>query len=332
MPSPSGSLASLRPELGSLMEFDLAADRQGFIAYSIAPVLKVGVPSGTYGVIKLEELLKKRNHLARAMGAGYNRDTFQFDDDSFATMELGAEQPVDDRAARIYADYFDAEAMAAALARDAVLRKAEIRVADLIFNTTTWTGSDLTTAVTNEWDDATNATPVTDVRAAAKKVWNKTGIWPNALIINRFVLGNLRVCDQIKDAIASTGAGESTLQRRITAAQIAEALDLDFVLVSGSAKNAADEGIARSLSPIFSDEYAMVARVAVTDNIAEPCVARTFHYTADGSEIGGMIESYRDEAIRSDVIRVRHDVQEKVMGASGAVGKYFGHLLSNITT
>ena len=102
---------------------------------------------------------------------------------------------------RKYRDYFDAEQVCTARAIDAVRRNAEKRIADLIFNATTWTGSTLTTGITHEWDDAANATPIVDVNAARKKVWELTGMWPNALVINRNVFNNLRTLDEIKEAI-----------------------------------------------------------------------------------------------------------------------------------
>jgi hypothetical protein len=70
----------------------------------------------------------------------------------------------------------------------------------------------------------------------------------------------------------------------------------------------------------------MVCRVATGLDIREACIGRTFHWSADGSSIGGTIEEYRDETVRSAIIRVRHDVDEVVMYPQA------GHLLSNITT
>jgi hypothetical protein len=329
MPSPSSSLATLRPDLaGSMEEFDLAADRQGFIAYQVLRAIEAGAQAGVYGKIAIEELLKKRDHLARAPGAGYSRDTFKFTTGSYACHEYGHEEPVDDRQARMYRNYFDAEVIAAARARDAVLRGAEIRAADLIFNATTWNDASLSTAITLEWDENhyTTAIPITDVNAAAQKVWDGTGIWPNALVICRKTFRHLRNIDQIKDAIASAGAGDSVLQRRITLAQLAQAFDLDYILVAGSAKNTADEGQSASLSSIWNDEYAMVCRVAETADISEPCIGRVIHWADDGSSIGGTMESYRDETVRGDIIRARHDVDEIVMYTE------LGHLLSNVTT
>lgn len=324
--NPSGTLSSLRPDLGaSLEQFDLAMDRQGFIALQVLPVIETAVASGTFGKIPLKELLKNAE-TRRTSRSNYNRGDWQFTEDNFATKEYGFEEPVDDRDAKLYANYFDAEMIAVELARDTVMRAHEKRVADLLFNATTWTGASLTTAVTNEWDDATNATPIDDVEAAVTKVYDLTGMWPNALIINRKVFRNLRKCDQIIERIASQGAGSATKAKDITAAQLAAVFDLSKIVIAGSSRNSANEGQNASLSQIWSNEYAMVARLAETNNIKEPCLGRTFHWGADGSEIGGTIESYYSNEVRGDVERCRHEVHEKVLYTEMA------HLLSNITT
>lgn len=326
MPAPSGSLATLRPDLGaSFMEFDLEMNRRGFISQTLLPVLEVDKPAGTFGIIPIEQLLQSRN-TDRAAGGGYNRGNWTFDDVAFATKERGAEEPVDDREATMYRNYFDAEQIAAMRAFEAVLSGQERRVADLIFNTTTWTGSSLKTAVVNEWDDPNNATPIADVEAAVGKVYDNSGLWANALVINRKVFRNLRNCLDIIERIASQGAGNPTKPSDITAAMLAACFDLDFVIVAGASKNSATEGQAATPAQIWSSEYAMVCRVATTNDIKEPCIGRTFHWAEDGSEIGGLVETYRDETIRGDVVRVRHDVSEQVLYTEA------GHLLENITT
>lgn len=324
MPSPSTSLATLRPDLaGSFMEFDLAMDREGFIASRVAPVIEVAKQSGKYGKIPVEQLLRQRDTL-RAPGSGYSRSNFTFTTASFSCDEHGAEEPVDDREARMYRDYFDAELVVSQRARDAVLRNAEIRMADLIFNTTTWTGSSLTTALSTKWSDATNATPVDDVNAAKNKVYDGAGMWPNAIVMHRKALLELRETDQVRDRIAASGAGSPNRAGQITLQQIAEVFDLDIVLVAGSSKNTADEGQSASFSTIWDSSKVQVCRIATGRDIREPCIARTFHWAEDGSDIGGQVESYRDETVRGDIIRVRHDVDEKV------TYKELGHLLTSV--
>lgn len=325
MGSPSSALSTLRPDIaGSFMEFDTAMDRAGFIWSRVLPVFETQKSSGRFGKIPIEQLLQNRE-TRRNPGSGYSRGKFTFTDASFATEEHGAEEPIDDREAKLYADYFDAEVIAGERARDAVLRNAEKRVADLIFNATTWTGSNLTTAVGTEWSTVASATPITNVEAAVIKVYDNSGLWPNALIINRKVFRNLRNCTQIIDRIASSGAGNPTKASDITTAMLAAVFDLDYVIVAGSSKNGATEGQAASPTQIWSSEYAMVCRVAASNDIKEPCIGRVFHWGEDGSSVQGAVESYRDEKVRSDVVRVRHDVDEKVLYPE------MGHLLSNIT-
>ncbi|HOE97281.1 MAG TPA: hypothetical protein PK847_11930 [Candidatus Sumerlaeota bacterium] len=324
MPQPTTSLATLRPDLaGSLEEFDLAMDRNGFIGLRVLPVIEVAKKSGTFGRIPLEQLLQERDTL-RAPGSGYSRGNFKFTPDSYICEEHGAEEPVDDTEAEMYREYFDAELVATERARDVVLRNHELRVASLVFNATTFTSQ--TTNVTNEWDDYGNATPIDNIETAVRAIWNRTGLWPNALIINRIVFRNLRNCEQVIDRIASQGAGSAIKASDITADMLARVFDLQQVLVAGSPYNSANEGAAATIAPIWSSEYAMVARLAGGNDIREPGLGRTFHWGADGSRIGTTIESYRDETIRGDVIRARHDVDEKLIYPEAA------QLLDNVTT
>jgi hypothetical protein len=326
MPSPNETLATLRPDLGgSFEDFDLAMDRLGFIGHRVLPIIEAQVASGTFGRIPLAQLLKNAD-VKRTSRSGYPRGDWEFEEETFSTKEYGFEEPVDARDEKLYGEFFDAEMIAADLARDIVLREAEKRIAAMIFNATTWNGASLTTAVSNEWDDYANATPLDDVEGAVNKVYDGTGMWPNALVINRRVFRNLRNCDQILERIASHGAGSSIKASDVTVDQLARCFDLDNIFVAGSSKNSAIEGQAATPTQIWSSEYAMVCRVATTNNIKEPCLGRTIHWGVDGSQVGGTMETYEEAKIRGEVVRCRHEVHEKVIEPK------FGHLLSNITT
>ena len=325
MPAPTSALTTLRPDLASFLEYDLESDRLGYVASKVFPVIDVASQAGVFGVIPVEQLLQQRT-TARAPGSGYSRGNFTFTTSSFACEEHGAEEPVDDRQAKMYREYFDAEQVATLRAFSAVLRNAERRVADAVFNATTWNGAALTTGITHEWDDATNCVPITDVNAARNKVYDGSGLWANALIINKKVFHNLRRSSQVIDAIESAGAGDASKQSDITADLLARVFDLDYVIVAGASRNSAAEGAAATPTQIWSDEYAMVCRIATSADMAEPCIGRMFHWSEDGSSPGGTVESYRDEIVRANIIRVRHDVDEVVLYPQA------GHLLSNITT
>jgi len=311
--------------LATFLEFDLESEKAGYIAAQVFPVIDVMSQAGNFGKIPIEQLLQARD-TKRAPGSGYARGNFTFTPATYATEEHGAEEPVDDREAKMYRDYFDAEQISTMRAFASVLRNAEQRVADAVFNASTWTGASLTTAITHEWDDAVNCVPLTDVEAAVQKIYDNSGLWANALVINRKVFRNLRNSEQIIERINAAGAGSPSKASDVTVQMLAQVFDLDYIIVAGTSKNTAAEGKAASVSQIWSGEYAMVCKVATSSDMREPCIGRTFHWSEDGSSIGGTVESYRDETVRGNVIRVRHDVDELVLYPEA------GHLLSNITT
>lgn len=325
MPAPSTSLATLRPDLaGSLEEFNLLVDQQGFIASKLFPVLDVTLAADTFGKIPLEQLLIEPE-IKRAPKAAYSRSDMTFTTDSYTTQEYGLEGVVDDNQAKKYRHYFDAEMAVRNRTVHTVMKAMEKRVAALTFNTTTYTGASKFLSVSTEWSTASTATPINDVEFGVRKIRANTGLWANALVISKTVYRNLRLCTQIIDRIASAGAGQATKASDITPALLAQVFDLDYVLVGGGTKNTAAEGQTATPGDIWDDEYAFVCRIAESNDIEEPCLGRTFHWTDDGSQVLGTIETYRDESRRGDIVRVRHQTHEKILYTE------CGFLLGNIT-
>lgn len=319
-PTPSSALNTHRPDLAaSFQEFDLEMSRMGFVAHKVLPVFEAAVSSGNFGKITVESLLQARN-TNRSAGGGYSRGKWTFTTDSWTTEEHGAEEPIDDRTKRAYANYFDAEMVCTGRARDAVLRNAEQRAAALIFDTAAITP----TAVSTEWSTVGSATPVTDVEAEIKAFRAAIGFKPNAILLPWVAFRNLRNNAQILDRIKYSGIHDPTPEK-ITAEVLAQVFDLKYVFVPDAMKNTADSGQDVTFGEIWDDEYVAILRVAETNDIQEPCVGRTFHWSEDGSQILGTVETYRDEPIRADVVRVRHDVDEKRLYTQCC------RLLSNIT-
>lgn len=321
-PTATTSTARARPDLqGMFEEFDLDFNNQGMIGLQVMPVFEASMQAGAFGKITLESLMKSVD-TKRASGSGYNETDFEFEDDTYATKEHGIKVPVDRRNRRIYASSFDAELTAAKLARSKVMQNFEQRVAALVFDAATYTP----TSPTNEWDDAANATPITDVEGRVQALYD-AGVIANALVISWKVFRNLRLCTQIKDAIASSGAGDPSKPTDITTAMLAQVFDLPKIIVGRGLKNTAKEGQTASLSPIWSGEYAAVMRVCEpNDPLESVCFGRTFHWSDDGSSIDVTIEDYEDTDKRADIIRARQETHEKVMYSSAI------KLLDNITT
>ncbi len=323
MPSPSTSLATLRPDLGgSLQEFDLAASQAGFVGLEIYPPFEAQKKSGKFGRIPLEELLRKRD-TKRSAGGSYNRGEWKFTDEVFVCKENGVEEPVDDDEAEIYAEYFDAELIAAQLARDAVLRGHEERVIDGVTDTGIRTGAPLTTAVGTAWTVIATATPIADVRGAMELVYDGSGLIANAMIVSWKRYNVLKDVAEIIDRIKYSGHDDPK-KGNITRQAMAAVFGLDRIIVAGSQNNTADQGQAASLASIWPDARVQICKVAVTNNIKEPCIGRTIHWGGGGSSVGGVMESYRDETVRSDIIRNRMDSDEKRLYTEA------GHLLTGV--
>jgi hypothetical protein len=325
MPTPSSSTATLRPDLAEFMEFDVESEKQGYIALKVLPVIESGLQSDNPGKVPLESLLFTGD-TSRTSHSNYNRGSYKFERFQFATKENGWEEPIDERDEKRYRYLLQVDRIANARAAGVVARNQEQRVADLVFNTGTWTGASLTTAITHEWDDAVNAVPITNVEAAVQKVYDASGLKANALVINWKVFRNLRNCEQIIERINSEGAGTASKASDINVQMLAQVFDLDHIIVAGASKNTANEGQAASISQIWSGEYAMVCRVSTSADMRDPCIGRTFHWSDDGSSIGGTVEEYYEEQSRARIIRVRHETDEVIMYPQA------GHLLSNITT
>ncbi len=313
MASPSSTLVSLRPDLGgSFEEFDLEMNQRGMIALDLFPKIETHVSSGTFGKVPIESLLRAID-TKRGPGGTYNRSKFTFTDAAFATLEHGVEEVLDDREAKMYANYFDAEQIVAARGRAAVMEALEQRVATLAQNTSALND----TAVSNAWDVAASGTPITDVEGGVQRLFAK-GIIANAIAMGWKTFRSLRLNAQIQAAVAAAGAGDKITARQINIDRLRSVFDLDHILVAGMIKNTANEGQSASLSTVWDNDTVTVTRVAETDDIREPCLGRVFHWGEDGSDIGGAMESYRDETVRGEVVRARMDTDELVLYTEAA--------------
>jgi hypothetical protein len=310
MPSPSAALVTLRPDLAqSLEQFDLAMSWNGFVATEIMPPVEVGSQFGNFGIIPLEQLLMARD-TTRAPGAAYNRGMFTFKPSTFSCKENGTEEVVDDREATAYANYLSAEQYAAMRARDAVLRNLEARVLGLF--TTANFGAGKNSAVTTSWKTVATANPMNDVATARSAVYANSGLLPNTVVMGYNAWINFRLNANVINQIKYWGGNDPTT-RGIDTSVAAKLLDVERVIVAGAQKNNAGQNLTASLTQLWSDDTVFVGRVARSSDFKEPAVGRVFHYSGDGSSIGAVVESYRDERVRGNVVRVRMDTDEQIL-------------------
>lgn len=323
MPNSKLDSAIYRPDLGvAVMEFNEGAILN-YIGLQCMPIFRTPKASGSYLVVPKEALLKLAE-TRRAPRGAYARDDWEYERGTFSTSERGKEELLDDGEREL----LDLEAMGTAdfvatqRAYNDIMRGQEKRIAEILFNSTNFSnGGD----VSNEWDDASNATPINDVNDANITLKNQCGMLGNTLILSWVNFLQLRECDQIVDRIKYTFPGIDI--NNMSTAQLAAAFGVPRVLIGGSVYDAAAKGQDASITDIWDDEYAMLAVVSSGGpDLREPSIGRTFLWTEDSPQ-NPIVEQYRDEEHRSDVFRVRHNVSESLVASRDDTGT----IVSNIS-
>lgn len=283
----------------ALQEYDAQIAADSFIARKVFPAFQVASKFGTYPVVPKEALLSTPASLERASGAGYHRSDIEFSINSYRCREQGEEVPIDSSLAAVYGNTIEVDLIAAQKARLTVLRNEEIRAATALFNTSTFT----TTNVSTEWSTIASADPVADVLAARRRVKAATGVWPNAVAVSQTVFDNLRRCESILDKIKQV---QNVSVGNVNEALVAQALDVEYVFVAGGCKASTAEGAATmSVADIWDDEYAAVFRVDYSRDITRVSTGRTFHWDEDGTAVDGVPDVYYQDETRCYIMRYR---------------------------
>ncbi|MCD0460060.1 major capsid protein [Roseiconus lacunae] len=320
MPDFDKSDANLRYDLATFCELDTEMNRRGYIATRLFPTFQVPRTYGKFGVIDLASLLASVDaDTKRGPRGDYNTGDYKTSQRSYQTQEHGWKERVDDHDRNMYSDFFEgssfsADEVATARAWAHLLHTLDKRVIAKV----NALPAGQKQSVTNEWDDYENGTPIDDIEAVGEKIFNRTGVYPDTLTLSRQAWRKLRRHPQIKAEIQSGGAGDRTTVKDVTTELVAEVLDLRQVLVAGAVGNSARAPKKAVIETVWPKAMACLSVAAQTDDFKEPCFGRTFHWGGDGSEVQGerligVVEEYRDEDRRKDIIRVRHETDEFVV-------------------
>jgi hypothetical protein len=314
MPDYQGTRAIPRLELGeAALEFIQAQDE--FIGTKVLPIFPTKKKASIFPAITRESITRDAD-TKRAPRGNYNRDSFQAKDRQYNCEEHGLEGPLDDSEREMYASDFDAELTTVQIVTRRVLQAQEKRIASAVFDTATFSGSDLFTDYSAEpWDNASSDV-IAQVREVREKVRKNCGMDPGTLVMSKANIDRLLANSGIKGAIQYVA--------RLTEAEIlnalADILGVKKIVVGKGIYNSAKEGKAFKGADIWSDDYAMVAVIGEGQRLSDPSMGRTFLWTADSPE-NATVEQYRDDAARSDIFRVRQHVDEII------IDPYFAHLM-----
>jgi hypothetical protein len=296
------------------------APLNGFVATRLLPYFTVPEAAGIYPVIPAAALFNVPETKRGERGA-YSRSTEDFESGHFKTRENGLEMPVDRRFAAIYKTMLDLEMYITRLNLAKILRAQEVRVAAKVFNTNNYASTGASAA----WDVA--GTDIKGDLDTGRLLMRARGIEPNALVLSdalyRKITKNTLVLAAAKDMFpdaAKTGT--------VTKAMVEAYLEVPEIIIAGAMKNTANRNKAASLSDIWPNTYAMLARVASEDDdITEPCIGRIMRWN-EGAGDEFVAETYYDDSVRADIVRNRHDTSEVLLQS---INEDNGTVLSKIS-
>ena len=281
----------------------------GLIGGLVMPPLSVATKAGQYlkidtatgHLMRVDADASKRN-----ADGSYSRISRAFTSDTYLCEDRGLEELIDDSNQADLSRFLDTEATIAKLLLRNIKLAHETRVAAAIFNTSNFNN----TTVGTVWSDSA-ADPITNLQDAISRL-RKKGVDANTLVVNLDVYNLLRKNAKVQSYIfGSVGTGDL---RNVDASLIAANLGISQVLVASAAYDSSKKGQAASGSFVWSSSKAWIGNVQSGDFVAGGA-GRTLTWTGDASDLF-VVETYRDEARRSGVVRVRQHTSEKVVDST----------------
>ena len=309
----TNSAAIFRGDIAGVVE--QAKDWEaGLIGTAVMPPLNVPVRAGQYPSFVLKEgQLLKSDVKNRAPYSAYARGTRAFNQETYTALEYGYEEAVDDTVQLDVARFFDAEVIAAKLAKRKLLLAHELRVAAKIFDASTFTATNSGTAYTTA--NLATFDVGADVQEALDRMLSKGESTTNTKVVIPYpVWTRLRASTKFQNRLRGTGLSSDTILNASTQAA-AEVFGVSEVLIGRTSYDSAPEGVAFAAAQAWVNTYIWVGNVTeASAGFFGGGAAFTMNWSEYGPVIG--VSSYRDEAIKSNIVRASHYTAEKVVNAN----------------
>jgi hypothetical protein len=276
-----------------------------FVGTRILPVRNASVKNGDYPVFSADQFDLNASQ-QRSPGSSFARRDFDYDKQSFACQQYALEGvlPDEDETEAAENGISDASAaIAQKLQRDLMVGH-EVRVAAAL------TGASFATGATSAaMSDASAATPIKDIQNAVETL-NGNGFYDNlALIIELSIFNEMLNTDDVRSIF--NGNGQYT-DRQV----LRDAFGVNDIIICPTRHNTAKKGKTASRSKIWSTSEYYVAQVAGGE-FSNGGIGRTIAFPQGGGVFTA--ETYRDEPIKSDVLRVYNTVDEVIINTNAGI-------------
>lgn len=304
----ANATAAPRDELTDVIMEGLTDDSQ-FIGLKLLPEapssqLLLHVPKITIADGNLMRATNKK----RTPGAKFDRWQAAIDDYSATLVQEGEEIQIPDETSLTYEDYFDLEGVYSTEVSNRLLRGTEIESAAAIDSTGNFDQVNSTVAYTTA--NKATISVVDDIIAAIRRVKGR-GEKPNTISMSGQVYDRIRTSTLLQAFIAgSINPGAVVTPDTITAAF--KSMGINQTLVGEGYVNQSQETTNNSINAIWANDNIFVGNVA-SGALRSGGVGRTFYWEKDGPLFH--ISSYRDEPVKSNVIRAQKTTLSAITNA-----------------
>lgn len=299
------TIRDVRPVDPVLTNLSIGFKNEKFLWDKIAPSSKVDQKSGTFFIYTRDFWFRRPQGVKRGSDGEYSRVGYGVSTDTYNTDEHGLEHAIDDAKRKASQTPEDLETIGTQYLTNLIQLELEKQVAAAAFVTGVW-GTSNTLTGANKWSDYDGSDPIANVDLATRTVKRNTGAKPNTLFVGRLGWENLKEHPLILDKYKHTQKGIMTPEL------VAAVLDVDELVVGDSVENTAQEGASFTGGDIWTDNALVLVRNNPALGVANG--AYTFQWDERGN-IPWAVETYRDEKVRSDILRVFSHWVVKIVSA-----------------
>lgn len=313
-----------------LTNISLAFPNNGLVGENLFPVVKVKKQSDKYRWFGREAWLPETSDL-RAPGTEANEiPGLKVSDDTYYAQEHALQIAVTDEERENADSPLSPDADGTNLVTSKILLGREVAMKNLVTTAANYaSGLTVTLSGTQQWNDYTNSNPIADFRTGNRAVHAKVFFEPNVAIIPYLVMSTL---EDHPDIIERIKYSERAV---LTPEIIAAVLGLQKVVVPGvgiGSGTPGASGFAITAGYLWGKDV-LLAWVPSTPGMNIPAFAYEFAWTYGGQT--QMVDRWREDRRKSDVIRVQRRYDLKMVGVeiNPASGDYkksvVGYLIKN---
>lgn len=255
-------------------------DTKNYVADQIFPNVPVEHQADKYFRYSKSDFFRdeaqKRADATESAGGGFGLDTA-----SYSAAVWAWHKDIGDQTRRNQDPAVDIDVATTKIVMQKLLIRRDRFFMTKYVTTGVW-GTDVTGAATGNgtttatyWSDDANGDPFTDIALAQTTILQNTGFEPNVLLISWAVYQALRKHPLVLDRIKYT---TPALAEKVTPQLLAEAFDIEKVVVSRGVYNAAAEGVTDSFA-FMMGKSALLCYAAPAPGLMVPSAGYTFSWS-----------------------------------------------------